>query len=99
MQRDETGELIPQFPQISANVWWANSFDSLKVFLQQNIGWAYLPVHMVENDIKNASLYKLPVVIDHQTWSIPVDIVTTKGVVMGPAMTWLYNELKTIISD
>ena len=90
MQRDETGELIPQFPQISANVWWANSFDSLKVFLQQNIGWAYLPVHMVENDIKNASLYKLPVVIDHQTWSIPIDIIIPKAAIMGPAMRWLY---------
>jgi len=97
LQRGDTGEFMQQFPQISANVWWANSFDNLLMFIRQNIGWAYLPAHMVEADIANGKLYKLPVVIDHTTWSIPVDIISAKGVLMGPAMSWLYNELKTII--
>ena len=99
LQRGETGEFMQQFPQISADVWWANSFDNLLMFIKQNIGWAYLPTHMVETKLKKGLLYKLPVVIDHKTWSIPVDIVTAKGVRMGPAMSWLYNELKTIINE
>jgi DNA-binding transcriptional LysR family regulator len=99
LQRGETGEFMQQFPQISADVWWTNSFDTLLMFIKQNIGWAYLPTHMVEAELQKDQLYKLPVVIDYKTWSIPVDIVTAKGVVMGPAMSWLYNELKTIITE
>ncbi len=88
------GRQLEQFSPMSAQVWWANDFYLIADLVLQDLGWAYLPCHMVEKDIKNGLLCKLPLTLDHKPWSAPVDRIMRKNQPMGPALTWLAHQIK-----
>ena len=96
--RGEQGSELQQFISLSNQTWWCNDFGSILSLVEQNIGWSYLPSHMVEKKIKANQLKKIDVSFDHKTWSFTVDLVSKKGISKGPALTWLFNELKSVIS-
>ncbi|NPD08765.1 LysR family transcriptional regulator [Vibrio ostreicida] len=96
--RGSQGGTLPQFPVLASKVWWTNSFASIKHTLcHGNLGWAYLPVHLVETAIQDGQLVQLNVAIDHKTWSPPVDVVTLKRSGKGPAILWLEDNLKRLL--
>ncbi|WP_218938214.1 LysR family transcriptional regulator [Parashewanella tropica] len=92
--RGEQGKELQQFISFSKKLWWSNAFDSMLSMVEQNIGWAYLPSYMVEEKLKEKKLCKIKVSFDHKPWNLPVDIVTKRGNAKGPALSWLFNELK-----
>jgi len=95
--RGEHGDELHHLAAISANVWWTNSFDSILTLVQQNIGWTYLPQHMVTDLLADKKLHLLPVVFDHKPWNLQVDLISAKGASFGPALKWLFEGLKTIL--
>jgi len=98
MLRGYKGESVEQFPVIAGKVWWSNSFNSIKeMMLHSNLGWAYLPSHLVECDIKNNRLAEVNISVDHKAWCPPVDLVTSKASAKGPALTWLEEHVKTLL--
>ena len=62
-----------------------------------NLGWAYLPSHLVQNDISNNGLGEVNLSFDHKPWCPPVDVVTSKIITKGSALTWLSNNLKVLL--
>ncbi len=99
VQRGESGEVSEQNSLMSANAWWANSIDTIMYLVSQGVGWSYLPAHYVLTNLDQKELTILPVVFDHKAWNTPVEIVTPKNKGKGPAMIWLYTELKTLLDD
>lgn len=92
--KDDKTEMTPL---LSANLWWSNDFINIKALVNQGLGWTYMPAHLVEQDIQAAKLFKLNLTFDHKVWSPPVDLVTEKNHVMGPAQAWLFNALKGLL--
>ncbi|MDH5898184.1 LysR family transcriptional regulator [Vibrio splendidus] len=85
MLRGDKGKVMDQFPLIAGKVWWSNSFIVIKeMVLGSDIGWAYLPKHLVEEELNKQRLVEINVSFDHKTWSPPVDLVLSKTRSKGP---------------
>lgn len=98
MLRGYRGDSIEQFFVIAGKVWWSNSFCAIKeMMLHSNLGWAYLPSHLVQEDVANNRLADINISFDHKAWCPPVDLVTSKIGSKGPALQWLERNLKVVL--
>ncbi|KAB0288089.1 LysR family transcriptional regulator [Vibrio fortis] len=98
MLRGDKGKLMDQFPLIAGKVWWSNSFIVIKeMLLGSDIGWAYLPEHLVRDEIDKKQLVEINIAFDHKTWSPPVDLILSKTKNKGPALKWLEHGLKSLL--
>ncbi|MCL9780934.1 LysR family transcriptional regulator [Vibrio sp. S4M6] len=89
---------IWQLPVSTGKVYWSNSFNSVKeMLIHGNMGWAYLPSHLVQADIDNQRLAEISISFDHKAWTPPVDLVVSKLKAKGPALSWLEKKLKTLL--
>jgi len=95
--RGETGTQMDFFPAVSNDIWWSNNFYALYELVKSNIGWVYLPEHMVKQAVKNKTLVCLPIAFDYKPWSPPVDLIIAKRGLHGPALTWLHEQFKTVL--
>ncbi|WP_420590725.1 LysR family transcriptional regulator [Bacterioplanoides sp.] len=86
----------PHVPQISAKAWSCNSFYNGLALIRQGLGWSYLPQHLVQADIDSGELVALNFAFDYKTWAPAIDILTPKNQVRGPALSWLYQQLKDV---
>ncbi|MDA5095292.1 LysR family transcriptional regulator [Aliiroseovarius sp. KMU-50] len=91
------GQAVEMLNLVSAQAWWTNSFQGLLHMCQQGLGWTYLPDHMAAPLIAAGQLHQMQVSFDHKPWSPPVELVYRKHKVMGPALSWLKEELKTLL--
>lgn len=89
-QKRESQVLISMTP----NAWWCTSYHAVLELVQQQIGWAYLPVALVDPLIKQGDIHKIDVAFDYKPWSVPVDLVFMKGARRGIASQWLFDALK-----
>ncbi|MEZ9867145.1 LysR family transcriptional regulator [Vibrio sp. 10N.261.51.A4] len=100
MLRGDKGKVMDQFPLIAGKVWWSNSFIVIKeMILGSDIGWAYLPKHLVEEELIKQRLVEVNVSFDHKTWSPPVDLVLSKTRSKGPTLLWLEQALKGLLDE
>ncbi|CAH6857730.1 LysR family transcriptional regulator [Vibrio chagasii] len=100
MLRGDKGKMMDQFPLIAGKVWWSNSFIVIKeMILGSDVGWAYLPKHLVEEELSKQRLIEVNVSFDHKTWSPPVDLVLSKTRSKGPALLWLEQALKGLLGE
>jgi DNA-binding transcriptional LysR family regulator len=95
MVNTEQEELI-QLPPLSANIWYCDSFHTLHALVEQGLGWSYLPIHMIEQEISANKLKILAVTFDHKPWNVAVDRVMQKNQASGPALSWLSEQMKNI---
>ena len=57
MLRGDKGKMMDQFPLIAGKIWWSNSFIVIKeMILGSDVGWAYLPKHLVEEELSKQRL-------------------------------------------
>lgn len=98
MLRGLEGKVLGQFPSLSTQVWYASSFHAIRELVLQGIGWAYLPKHLVGEAITAGRLSVPNTIFEHKSWNSPVERVIPKKVVTGPAMQWLSEELKELLS-
>lgn len=97
MARGETEKTSEVLPIVSTNIWWTNSFLTIKSLVLEGVGWAYLPTHMVDKLIEKGELTNLNMTFDTKTWNTPIDIVTKKNLTKGPALKWLSQSLKDLL--
>lgn len=83
---------------IAASTWWCSSYSKVLALVSRQVGWAYLPRFMVEPLLANGTLCKMQVNFDYVTWSVPVDLIFSKGASHGPVFTFLTTELKRLYS-
>lgn len=98
LQRSAQGDDLELFPPLSPDVWYATSFHALRELVLQGLGWAYLPEHLVSGAIAAGQLARLKLRFEHKHWSPPVELVTLKTVRTGPALSWLIETSKDILS-
>lgn len=83
---------------ISPKVWWSSSHYNVLELVKQQVGWAYLPLFLVEELLVSGELRKVSIAFDHKAWNVPVDLVFSKGTEKGPVFKWLFDELKLIFN-
>ena len=82
--------MTPQYPggeQISPAVWRTDSFYAMAELLLRNLGWAWLPRHVVQYPTYQSQLVEL-----HSDWTPPplvVELVCRRDEAPGPAALWL----------
>lgn len=92
----EISSKVSYSPYISPKLIKSNDFQTLIKMAESNLGWGYLPEHLVETNIKQGKLCQLPLSFDLKTWQVPIDVVTQKGCIKGPALTWLMTNVEKI---
>ncbi len=90
------GKQAALLTEISPNKYYSNDFSAIRDMLEQNLGWGYLPNHLVEKHCSEHDLVKLPISFDIKTWTIPVDRVMQMGSVKGAALNWLEVESREL---
>ncbi|MHA6492308.1 LysR family transcriptional regulator [Pseudomonas borbori] len=82
--------MTPQYPggeQISPSVWRTDSFYAMAELLMRNLGWAWLPRHVVQYPTYQSQLVEL-----RSDWTPPplvVELVCRRDEALGPAALWL----------
>ena len=96
--RGPRGSVLDQFPSLSTEVWFATSFHIIRELVLQGLGWSYLPEHLASRAIASGRLAKLKFRFEHKYWSPAVECVTLKNARMGPALSWLSEKTRSILS-
>lgn len=86
-----------QFPVLSPRVWKTTSFSAIRQQVLSGIGWAYLPEHLVINDLGAARLVRLNFRFEHNDWSPAVECVVQKRSRPGLGLAWLQSSLCDIL--
>lgn len=98
MLKGDDNQPLEQFPVQPAKALWVNSFSLIKPLLHEYTqGWAFMPKHLVAEDIAGGSLSKIDVIFDHKEWCPPVELITAKGQSKGAAQLWLEEHLKELL--
>ncbi|MBD9414034.1 LysR family transcriptional regulator [Pseudomonas sp. PDM16] len=77
----------PGGEQLSPSVWRADSFYAMAELLMRNLGWAWLPRHVVQYPTYQGQLVELSC-----DWTPPpllVELVCRRDEALGPAALWL----------
>ncbi|WP_019026552.1 LysR family transcriptional regulator [Colwellia piezophila] len=97
--RSAEKKTISMLPEISPKKFWSNDFEALKCMAEYKLGWCYLPAHIAQPPIDNASLIRLPVNFDIKTWTIPVDRVMPLDTAKSSALLWLAEASESLFDD
>lgn len=81
---------------IASSTWWCSSYSKVLALVCRQVGWAYLPLFMVKPLLASGQLCEMQVAFDHATWSVPVDLIYSKGASHGPVFHYLTTELKQL---
>ncbi|MCH8537855.1 MAG: LysR family transcriptional regulator [Alkalimonas sp.] len=78
---------------LSTNIWFTNSSTLLIQAVQQDFGWAELPLNLIQHQLKSGELIKLPTT--HQAVSFPhcVDMIWKNEGPVGQGLQWLLDQL------
>ena len=66
---------------------------------EQRVGWCYLPAYLAEEAIQTGKLKNMNFSFDHKPWKLSIELVRQKNKVLGPALTWLHDELKELLDE
>ncbi len=99
MPRSAKGNAPTQLPLLSSKAWYCNSYTAIQSLAKEGIGWAYLPAYFIEQDVQAGKLKKMILAFDHKPWKLSIEMVRPKNKVMGPALAWLHNELKSLLDE
>jgi len=99
MPRSAKGNAPTQLPLLSSKAWYCNSYTAIQSLVKEGIGWAYLPAYLIEQDVQADKLNKMILAFDHKPWKLSIEMVRPKNKAMGPALAWLYNELKQLLDE
>lgn len=73
----------------AADVWWVESHWVILQMVQQGIGWALVPDHIVANSPVGAELVSPKLQFDDADWPVALEMVWHKQRPTGPAAQWL----------
>jgi len=99
MSRSSKGSVPTQLPQLSSKAWYCNNYTAMQSLAEQGIGWAYPTGLPSQESIQAGNLKKMKFSFDHKTWKLSIEMVRQKNKAMGPALTWLHDELKSLLDE
>lgn len=97
MLQGEIGGGLDLFPKMSTLVWHANDFHTISTMVIAGFGWAYVPAHFIDDPAFSGRLRRLNFSFDYRAWSPPVELITSKNTLSGPAARWLHDSLKRLL--
>ena len=75
--------------RVAAEVWWVESHWVILQILQQGIGWALIPAHIIANSPLASELVTPPLQFDEGAYPVALELVWHKQRPAGPAAQWL----------
>jgi len=78
---------------ITTNVWYTDSYSTLVDLVKENLGWAFIPKHLVEQDLNDGSIIELLCEDQNINFIDNVDCIWTKTRQLGSAGNWLKQQL------
>lgn len=99
MSRSSKGSMPTQLPKMSSKAWFCNSYTAMQRLAEQRVGWCYLPAYLAEEAIQTGKLKNMNFSFDHKPWKLSIELVRQKNKVLGPALTWLHDELKELLDE
>ncbi|MFK0166464.1 LysR family transcriptional regulator [Rhizobium sp. NPDC090279] len=78
--------------RVAAEVWWVESHWVILQILQQGIGWALIPAHILENSPLTSSLATPVLQFDEGAHPVALELVWHKQRPAGPAAKWLREQ-------
>ena len=97
--RGNQTEILSQNPTFSDKVWWCNSFQAALSLVTDGIGWAYLPRFAIETLLATNKLKIMPVEFDKKPWNVPIELIMSKKMTPGPALSWLSQALSQSLTQ
>lgn len=78
---------------LSTTIWFTDDYAMMLQLVREGFGWAELPLHVVEKELKNGTLKHIPT--QHQTVTFPhsVDLIWPSDSKLGKANLWLIDAL------
>jgi len=78
--------------RVAAEVWWVESHWVILQILQQGIGWALIPAHILENSPLAPNLATPVLQFDEGAHPVALELVWHKQRSSGPAAKWLREQ-------
>ncbi|OYD24645.1 LysR family transcriptional regulator [Oceanimonas baumannii] len=75
--------------RVAADVWWVESQWVIVELVERNLGWAFVPEHVVAEALSRGSLVSPALEFDDQDWPVALELVWHKQRPLGKAAAWL----------
>lgn len=75
--------------RIAADVWWVESQWVIVELVQRNLGWAFVPEHVVASALDNGYLVAPILDFDDHDWPVALELIWHKQRPLGKAAAWL----------
>lgn len=75
--------------RIAADVWWVESQWVIVELVQRNLGWAFVPEHVVASALANGYLVAPALDFDDHDWPVALELIWHKQRPLGKAAAWL----------
>ena len=85
---------VPALPVFSSRVWLVEDENLIRRLLLQGMGWAILPRHLVEEDLKAGRLERIRVDLGEAVLAPPVLMAWSQDRPLGRAGKWLFSAME-----
>lgn len=75
--------------RVASDVWWVESQWVIVELVQRNLGWAFVPEHVVASALDNGYLVAPKLDFDDHDWPVALELIWHKQRSLGKAATWL----------
>lgn len=75
--------------RVAADVWWVESQWVIVELVERNLGWAFVPEHVVADALARGRLVSPALEFDDQDWPVALELVWHKQRPLGKAAAWL----------
>lgn len=75
--------------RVAADVWWVESHWVIVELVQRNLGWAFVPGHVVAGALDNGYLVSPELAFDDHDWPVALELIWHKQRPLGKAAAWL----------
>ena len=75
--------------RVAADVWWIESHWVIVELVQRNLGWAFVPEHVVAGALDNGYLVSPALAFDDHDWPVALELIWHKQRPLGKAAAWL----------
>ncbi|WP_445396375.1 LysR family transcriptional regulator [Zobellella sp. An-6] len=77
--------------RVASEVWWVESHWVIVELVQRNLGWAYVPEHIVARALGEGLLVSPRLAFDDTDWQVALELIWHKQRPLGKAASWLKN--------
>lgn len=82
--------------RVSAQVWWLEGDLAVMAMLEQGVGWAWVPLHVLQHSTKQGTIKVLSVPVEFVQLSLQLELWQHRDKAAGPAALWLRRRLLTM---